>query len=78
MERNVSLRGRRVVTGTYTLAELPDGGTEVSFESAWEKAPWSERLASLVVRLLARRLTERAMRRLADELERRAQTGYGA
>jgi hypothetical protein len=78
VERNVSLGGRRIVTGTYTLAELPDGGTRVSFESAWERAPWRERLASPVVRLLARRLYERAVLRLPDQLEHRAQTGKSA
>lgn len=76
VERNVSLGGRRVVTGTYTLSDLPDGGTRVRFESAWERAPWNERLASPLVRLLVRRANERAMERLADQLEHRAQTGH--
>jgi hypothetical protein len=72
VERNVSLKGRRVATGTYTLAELPDGGTRVSFESAWEKAPLREQLASPFVRMLARRLNKHAMLRLAEQLEHRA------
>lgn len=78
VERNVSLEGRRVVTGTYTLAELSDGGTRVSFESSWEKAPLREQLASPVIRLLVRRLNERAMQRLAEQLEHRAQSGQSA
>jgi hypothetical protein len=72
VERNVSLEGRRVATGTYTLAALPDGGTRVSFESAWEKIPLREQIASPVVRMFARRLNERAMLRLAEQLEHRA------
>jgi hypothetical protein len=31
VERNVSAKGARVATGTYTLDELPGGGTRVTF-----------------------------------------------
>lgn len=71
VERNVSLDGRRVVTGTYTLAGRPHGGTEIAFVSAWERAPWKERLASPIVRLLVRRADERAMLRLSEQLAER-------
>ena len=60
--------GKRVGTGTYTLADLPEGGTRVTFTYAWQQAPWSERLAEPVVRGIARRGFERAMQRLAERL----------
>jgi hypothetical protein len=72
VERNVSLGGRRVVTGTYTLTGRPGGGTTVEFVSAWERLPWSERLAAPIVRRLVRRANEQAMRRLAEQLAERA------
>lgn len=31
VERNISVKGRRVATGTYDLADLPAGGTRISF-----------------------------------------------
>jgi hypothetical protein len=68
VERNIGAGGKRVSTGTYTLAELPDGGTRVTFTYAWQQAPWSERLAGPLVRAIARRGLERAMQRLAEQL----------
>jgi hypothetical protein len=68
VERNVGAGGKRVGTGTYTLADLPDGGTRVTFTYAWQQAPWNERLAAPVVRGIARRGFERAMPRLAERL----------
>jgi hypothetical protein len=69
VERNVGADGRRVATGTYVLADLPDGGTRVTFEYAWRQAPWSERLAAPVIRAIVRRGNERALQRLAAELQ---------
>jgi carbon monoxide dehydrogenase subunit G len=68
VERNVGAGGKRVGTGTYTLAELPGGGTRVTFTYAWQQAPWNERLAEPVVRGIARRGFERSMQRLAEQL----------
>jgi hypothetical protein len=68
VERNVGAGGKRVGTGTYTLADLPDGGTRVTFTYAWQQAPWNERLAEPIVRGIARRGFERAMQRLAEQL----------
>lgn len=68
VERNVGAGGRRVANGTYVLAELPGGGTRITFEYAWQQAPLSERLASPLVRGILRRGNERSMRRLADHL----------
>lgn len=70
VEHNVSAGGRRVATGTYVLAALPDGGTRITFESAIQKAPWNERLAAPLVRSILRRANERSMQRLAGELGR--------
>ena len=68
VERNVGAGGRRVANGTYTLAKLPGGGTRITFEYAWQRAPLSERLAAPLVRGILRRGNERAMRRLEDQL----------
>ncbi len=68
VEAGVSAHGKRHTTGTYRLAELPDGGTEVSFELAWTKVPRSERLAPPLARAFMRRANGRAMRRLAQLL----------
>lgn len=68
VERNVSAKGRRVGLGTYDLADLPDGGTRVSFTYAWERAPVVDRLLSPVVRSTLRRGNARAMERLAQQL----------
>ena len=68
VERNVGAGGRRVANGTYVLDGLPDGGTRIMFEYAWQRAPLSERLASPLVRGILRRGNERSMRRLADQL----------
>lgn len=67
VERNVGASGR-VATGTYTLAELPGGGTRVTFESAWLRVPRGEALAAPLVRAVVRRGNKRAMKRLAEQL----------
>lgn len=68
VERNVSAGGKRVGTGTYELADLPGGGTRVSFTYAWERAPLLDRALAPLVRGLLRRGNERAMERLAQQL----------
>jgi carbon monoxide dehydrogenase subunit G len=68
VERNVGAGGHRVANGTYLLAGLPSGGTRITFEYAWQKAPLTERLAAPLVRGILRRGNERAMQRLADQL----------
>lgn len=68
VEQNVGARGRRVANGTYILEALPDGGTRITFEYAWQRAPLSERLAAPVVRAVLRRGNQRAMQRLAEQL----------
>jgi carbon monoxide dehydrogenase subunit G len=72
VEQNVGARGRRIANGTYTLEELPDGGTRINFDYAWRQAPLSERLSAPLIRSVLRRANERAMRRLAEQLRQRA------
>ncbi|MGH3244818.1 MAG: SRPBCC family protein [Trebonia sp.] len=67
VERNTGASGR-VATGTYTLAELPGGGTRVTFESAWLRVPRGEAFAAPLVRAMVRRGNKRAMERLAEQL----------
>jgi Polyketide cyclase / dehydrase and lipid transport len=77
VERNVSAGGR-VMTGTYTLDELPGGGTRVTFEAAWLTVPRAEALAAPLVRSLVRRANQRAMDRLAGVLrDRQAASAAG-
>jgi hypothetical protein len=71
VERNVSANGKRVGTGTYTLAELPDGGTRVTFTYAWQRAPLADRLMPPLTRAVLRRGNERALQRLAEQLRAR-------
>lgn len=70
MERNVGASGR-VATGTYTLGELPGGGTRITFESAWLRVPRAEVLAAPLVRAMVRRGNKRAMEQLAEQLRAR-------
>jgi Polyketide cyclase / dehydrase and lipid transport len=71
VEQNVSAGGRRLANGTYTLEELPAGGTRIEFEYSWKQAPLSDRLAAPMVRSALRRANERAMERLAATLAAR-------
>jgi carbon monoxide dehydrogenase subunit G len=73
VEQNIGAGGRRIANGTYTLAELPGGGTKIAFEYAWRQAPLSERLASPLVRATLRRANEQAMQRLAEQLAARSE-----
>lgn len=68
VERNVSAKGKRIAHGTYDLAELPDGGTRVSFTYAWEQSPAADRVLAPLVRAALRRANRRAMARLAEQL----------
>jgi hypothetical protein len=70
VEKGVSAHGKRHTRGTYTLTERPDGGTEVSFEMAWEQAPRTERALPPLTRAFLRRALGKGMKRLAKELEK--------
>jgi hypothetical protein len=67
-ERNVGRRSHRVGVGTYELADLPAGGTRISFSYAWERAPVADRLLAPLVRRIMRKALQRALERLAAEL----------
>jgi hypothetical protein len=67
-ERNVSSGGRRVGHGTYTLSDLPSGGTRLTFTYGWQSAPIEDRLLAPVIRPAMRRGLQRSLGRLADEL----------
>ena len=71
VEQNIGARGKRVANGTYTFADLPGGGTLITFEYRWKEAPLSERMLAPVVRGMLRKANERAMERLAQQLATR-------
>jgi hypothetical protein len=71
VEESLSAGGRRRTRGTYTLEELPEGGTRISFELAWLEAPRNERMVPPLIRAFMRRANGRAMRRLAKLLRDR-------
>jgi hypothetical protein len=70
-EESVGAKGRRRTRGTYTLADLPDGGTRITFELRWLEAPLTERLLAPVTRTAVGRANQKALRRLVDALEAR-------
>jgi hypothetical protein len=72
VEESLSARGKRRTRGTYTLTELPDGGTRIAFELAWVEAPRNERMTAPLIRAFMRRANGRAMRRLEKLLRERA------
>jgi hypothetical protein len=69
VEEGIGLKGRRRTRGTYRLAPLPDGGTEITFELAWLEATRAERLIPPMTRAFVKRPTAKAMRRLAKQLQ---------
>lgn len=68
VEQNIGAEGRRVATGTYTLQELPGGGTQIEFEYRWQQAPLTERLTAPLIRTVIRRANQQALSRLAEQL----------
>src|SRR3954466_11999312 len=68
VERNEAAKAGRVGEGTYTLEPLPSGGTRITFEYKWIKAPVADRIMAPLTRAYIRRTNEKAMRRLADLL----------
>ena len=69
VEQGVGANGKRRTRGTYRLEELPEGGTEISFELEWLQASKAERLAPPLIRAFIRRTNSKAMRRLAKILQ---------
>ncbi|HWK29439.1 MAG TPA: SRPBCC family protein [Solirubrobacter sp.] len=64
-ERTVGAKGKRVSHGTYTLTDLPGGGTRIAFEFALQVVPAVERPFVPLMRRMLRKGNEEAMRRLA-------------
>jgi hypothetical protein len=71
VEESLSAGGKRRTPGTYTLSELPEGGTRIAFELAWLEAPRNERMTAPLMRAFMRRANARAMRRLGKLLRNR-------
>lgn len=67
-ERNRGAKGKRVATGTYTLSDLPGGGTHIEFTFAFEQVPAREKPLVPLMRRMIRKGNERAMERLAEQL----------
>ena len=67
-EESIGAKGRRRTRGTYTLDELPGGGTRINFQLAWLEAPLTERLMAPIARWVVGRANQRALRRLVDVL----------
>jgi hypothetical protein len=68
VEEAVGAGGKRRTRGVYTLEELADGRTKVSFEFAWLQASRPERLCPPLTRAFIRRPNGKAMRRIAKQL----------
>lgn len=68
VERTVAAGGRRVTRGTYRLEPLDDHTTAVTFEIAWEQTPLGDRIAGPMIRPVLRKMNQRAMDRLAEQL----------
>jgi Polyketide cyclase / dehydrase and lipid transport len=71
-ERSIASKGRRIAHGTYTLSDLPSGGTHIEFEFALQKVPAMERPFVPLMRKILRKGNERAMERLAALLNDQA------
>jgi uncharacterized protein YndB with AHSA1/START domain len=60
--------GKRRTRGTYSLEDLPGGGTRITFTLEFLSLPTSERLMGPLQRAYVKRVNGRAMRRLAERL----------
>ena len=72
-ERSIAAKGKRIAHGTYTLSDLPGGGTHIEFEFALQQLPAIDRPFVPLMRKLVRKGNERAMERLADVLAGQAE-----
>lgn len=69
VEETIGAHGKRHTRGTYTLDELPDGGTEIHFQLEVIRAPLAERVLAPAVRAYMKRANAKALRRLAQALD---------
>lgn len=68
VERTVAAGGKRVTRGTYVLEPEGEDATKVSFEIAYEQTPFGDRIAAPMIRSVLRKMNQRAMDRLAEQL----------
>jgi uncharacterized protein YndB with AHSA1/START domain len=68
VEDAVGLKAKRRTRGTYTLEQLPGGGTRISFELAWLEVARAEGLCPPLTRAFVKRPNGKALRRLAKQL----------
>lgn len=68
VEETVGAGGRRRTRGTYTLDELPGGGTHIRFELAFLEVPRRERPFAPLLRGWLARANAKAMERLEETL----------
>jgi hypothetical protein len=61
-------RGRRRTRGSYTLEDLPGGGTRIDFTLEFLSLPTREKLMGPVQRAYLKRVNGKALRRLAERL----------
>ena len=71
VERNVAQKAGRTGQGTYTLHPLPHGGTRIEFEFRWIDTPTADKLTAPLARAFIKRNNEKAMQRLAEQLNAR-------
>ena len=72
VEESLSAGGKRRTRGTYTLTDLPEGGTRIAFELSWLEAPRNERMTAPMIRAFMRRANAKAMHRLGKLLRKQA------
>ena len=70
VEESIGAGGRRRTQGTYTLDEIPHGGTAIHFRLDFLELPPVERLFGPLIRMRMKRVNSKAMRRLKESLAR--------
>ena len=68
VEEGTGAGGRRRTRGTYTLEDLPGGGTRINFSLELLELPARERLMGPLQRAYLKRVNGMALRRLAERL----------
>jgi hypothetical protein len=68
VEESIGAEGRRRTRGTYTLEDLPRGGTSIKFRLDFVEVPLAERLLAPLLRMRMKRANATAMLRLKDTL----------
>ena len=77
VEQAVSGKGKRRTQGTYTLHELPGGGTEIRFELQILEMPALDKLIAPLLRRWLVKANARAMERLGESFASGPASTYG-